>query len=106
MSSSLYDYEGFVSFNEITKIINTLNIKKAQGIDQINNRSVKFLKPRSIKLLHFFLFSSISTTKHGFHENQPTKGIFLNTVTVFGQYLFDGILYKLTILGVDRNLSR
>ena len=87
--------------------LSTLKISKERKvlIESIID-PVKFLKPRSIKLLHFFLFYSISTIKHGFHENQPTKGIFLNTVTIFGQFLFDGILCKLTSLGVNRNLIR
>ena len=32
--------EEFISINEIDTIINNLDIKKAPGIDQINNKSI------------------------------------------------------------------
>ena len=49
------DYKKFISPNEIDKIVNNLDIKKAPGIDQINNQLIKHVKPGHIKFLHFFL---------------------------------------------------
>ena len=48
------DHEELISLNAIANIINNLDIQKAPGIDQINNKLIKHLKPGLKKLLHFF----------------------------------------------------
>ena len=58
------DHEEFISVNEIDKIINNLDIKKAPGIDRINNKSIKHLKPGIIKFLHFFFNLCIDFRMH------------------------------------------
>ena len=49
------DHEEFISINELDRIINNLDIKKAPGIDRINNKLIKHLKPALTNFLHFFL---------------------------------------------------
>ena len=51
---SIDDHEQFISINEIDKIINNLDIKKAPGIGHINNKLIKHLKPGFTNFLHFF----------------------------------------------------
>ena len=51
---SIDDHEEFVSINELDRIINNLNISKAPGLDCINNKLIKHLKPALINFLHFF----------------------------------------------------
>ena len=48
------DHEELISVNEIDKIINNLDIKQTPGIDPINNKLIKHLKPGLIKFLYFF----------------------------------------------------
>ena len=48
------DHEEFIGINEVDKIINNLDIKKAPGIDRINSKLIKHLKPALINFLHFF----------------------------------------------------
>ena len=48
------DHEEFIGINEIDKIVINLDIKKAPGIDRINNKLIKHFKPSLIKFLHFF----------------------------------------------------
>ena len=48
------DEEELISFNDIDKIINNLDIKKVPGTDRINNKLLKHLKPGLLKFLHFF----------------------------------------------------
>ena len=48
------DHEEFISINELDRIINNLDIKKAPGIDRINNKLIKHLKPALTNFLHFF----------------------------------------------------
>ena len=58
------DHEEFISINELDKIINNLDIKKAPGLDRINNKLIKHLKPALINLLHFFLNLCINFGVH------------------------------------------
>ena len=39
------DHEEFICTNELDRIIKSLHIKKAQGLDCINNKLIKHLKP-------------------------------------------------------------
>ena len=173
--------EEFISINEIDKIINNLDIKKAPGIDQINNKSIKHLKPGFFKFLHFFfnlninfsiyhenwkiakvimlhktgkpedlvgshrplsltscqskllekavadslrnwaksnkkfnkqqngfrknsstnddLFKLFGTIKPSFHKGHPTTGTFLDVKKAFCQVWYDGLFFKLTLMG-------
>ena len=51
---SIDDHEEFVSINELDRIINNLDISKAPGLDCIDNKLIKHLKPALINFLHFF----------------------------------------------------
>ena len=51
---SIDDHEEFISINELDRIINSLDIKKAPGLDCINNKLIKHLKPALLNFLHFF----------------------------------------------------
>ena len=51
---SVDDHEEFISINELDRIIKNLDIKKAPGLDSINNKLIKYLKPALLKFLHFF----------------------------------------------------
>ena len=46
------DHEEFINIIKLDRIINNLDIKKAQ--DRINNKLIKHLKPVLINFLHFF----------------------------------------------------
>ena len=48
------DHEEFINIIKLDRIINNLDIKKAQGIDRINNKLIKHLKSVLINFLHFF----------------------------------------------------
>ena len=48
------DQEESNSIYELDRIINNLDIKKAPGLDSINNKLIKHLKSALIKFLHFF----------------------------------------------------
>ena len=178
------DHEEFISINEIDRIINNLDIKKAPGIGRIKNKLIKHLKPALIIFLHFFfnlcinfgihpsnwkiskiimlhkagkpedlvgsyrplslisclgkllkkavadnlsnwaegnkkfnkqqngfrknrstndnLFKLFETVKLGFRKGHPTTGIFLDVETAFDQVWFDGFLYKLTSMGLNK----
>ena len=41
---SVDDHEVFISINELDRIIKNLDIKKAAGLDCINNRLIKYIK--------------------------------------------------------------
>ena len=58
------DHEEFISINEVDRIINNLDNKKAPGIDRINNKLIKYLKPALINFLHFFLNLCINFGVH------------------------------------------
>ena len=42
---SVDDHQEFISINELDRIIKNLDIKKAPGLDSINNKLIKYLKP-------------------------------------------------------------
>ena len=182
------DHEEFISINELGKIINNLDIKKAPNIDRITNKLIKHLKPTLTNFLHFFinlcinfgvhpsswkiakiimlhkagkpedlagsyrplsltsclckllekavadnisnwaesnkkfnkqqngfrknkstnvnLFKLFETVKLDFGKWHPTTGIFLDVEKAFDQVWFDGLLYKLTLMGLNRKLIR
>ena len=52
--ASIDDHKEFISVNELDRIINNLDIKKAPGIDRINNKLIKHLKHALINFLYFF----------------------------------------------------
>ena len=51
---SIDGHEEFISINELDRIINMLDIKKAPGIGCINNILIKHLKLALINFIHFF----------------------------------------------------
>ena len=46
------------------------------------------------------------TIKFVFFESHPTTGIFLDAEKAFEQVWYDGLLFKLTSMGLNRNLIR
>ena len=57
-----------ISINELDRIINNLDIKKAPGLDCIiNNKLIKYLKPALINVLHFFFNLRINFGIHPAH---------------------------------------
>ena len=185
---SVYDHEDFISINELDRIIKNLDNKKAPGLDSINNKLTKSLKPALLKFLHFFfnlcinfgihpanwkiakvimlhkagkpedlagsyrslsltsclvkllekavadnlsswaeankkfkkqqnvfrknrsanenLFQPFETIKLGFCTGHPTSGIFLDVEKTFDQVWYDGLLFKLTLMCLNRKLIR
>ena len=63
-SKSVYDHEQLISINELDRIINNLDIKTAPGLDSINNKLIKYLKPTLLKFLHFFFNMCINFGIH------------------------------------------
>ena len=61
---SIDDHEEFISINELDRIIKYLEIKKAPGLDCINNKLIKHLKPALINLLHSFFNLTINFGIH------------------------------------------
>ena len=51
---SVDDHEELISINELDRIIKNLGIKKVPGLDYINSKFIKHLKPALLKVLHFF----------------------------------------------------
>ena len=51
---SVDDHQEFISINELDRIIKNLDIKKGPGLDSINNKLIKYLKPALLKFLHLF----------------------------------------------------
>ena len=181
------DHEEFNNINELDRIIKNLD-KKAPGLDSINNKLIKYLKPALLKFLHFFfnlcinfgiypanwkiakaiilhkagkpedlagsyrplritsclgklfekavaenlsnwagankkfnkqqngfrkkrstndnLFKLFKTIELGFCKGHPTTGIFLDVEKDFNQVWHDGLLFKLTSMGLNRKLIR
>ena len=60
------DHEEFISINELDRIINNLDIKKAPSIDRINNKLIKYLKPPLINYFHLFLNLCINFGIHSY----------------------------------------
>ena len=48
------DHQEFNNINELDRIIKNVDIKKAPGLDPINNKLIKHLKPALLKFLHLF----------------------------------------------------
>ena len=51
---SIDDHEEFISTNKLDIIIKSIDIKKAPGLDCINDKLIKHLKPALLNFLHFF----------------------------------------------------
>ena len=51
---SVDDHKEFISINKLHKIIKNLDIKISPGLDSINNKLIKHLRPALLKFLHFF----------------------------------------------------
>ena len=67
------------------------------------------IKFRNITHLQDFLtclFKLFQTIKLGFCKSHPTTGVFLNFEKAFDQVWFDGILFKLSSMGLNRKLIR
>ena len=52
------------------------------------------------------LLKLFETIKLGFCKGHPTTGIFLNVKKAFDQVWYDGLLFKLTAMGLNRKLIR
>ena len=52
------------------------------------------------------LFKLFETIKLGFCKGHPTTGIFLDVKKAFDQVWYDGLLFKLTAMGLNRKLIR
>ena len=74
---SVNDHKEFISVNELDRIIKNLDIKKAPGLDSINNKLIKYLKPAILKFLHFFFNLCISFGIHPANW-KIAKGIMLH----------------------------
>ena len=61
---SIDDHEEFIRINELDRIIKYLEIKKAPGLDCINNKLIKHLKTALINLLHSFFNLTINFGIH------------------------------------------
>ena len=68
-----------------------------------NKRQNGFRKHRSTTDNLFKLFETI---KNGLYKGDPTTGIFLDVEKAFDQVWYDGILFKLTLMGLNRKLIR
>ena len=58
------DHKKFISLNDFGKIINNLDIKKAPGIVQINNKLIKHIKLCLIKFIYLFFNLCIDFVIH------------------------------------------
>ena len=70
---------------------------------KFNKQQNGFRKNRSTNDNLFKLFETI---KLGFCKGHPTTGIFLDVEKAFDQVWFDGLLFKLTSMGLNRKLIR
>ena len=61
---SVDDHEEIIRINELDIIIKNLGFKKAPGLDYINNKLNKYLKPALLKFLHFFFNLCINFDIH------------------------------------------
>ena len=52
------------------------------------------------------LFKLFETIKFGFYKDHSTTGIFLDTEKAFEQVWYDGLLFKLTSMCLNRKLIR
>ena len=52
------------------------------------------------------LFKLFEIVKLGYYKGHPTKGIFLDVEKAFDQIWYDGLLFKLALMGLDRKLIR
>ena len=61
---------------------------------------------RKHKSANYNLFKLFETIKIGFYKGDPTTGAFLDVEKAFDQIWYDGFLFKLTSVGVNRKLIR
>ena len=75
----------------------------AEANKKFNKQQNGFRKNRSTNDNLFKLFETI---KLGFCKGHPTTGIFLDVEKAFDQVWYDGLLFKLTLMGLNRKLIR
>ena len=75
----------------------------AESNKKFNKQQNGFRKNRST---NDNLFKLLETVKLGFCKGHTTTGIFLDVEKAFDQVWFDGLLYKLTLMGLNRKLIR
>ena len=75
----------------------------AESNKKFNKQQNRFRKNRSTNDNLFELFE---TVKRGFCKGYPTTGIFPDVEKAFNQVWFDGLLYKLTSIGLNRKVIR
>ena len=75
----------------------------AEANKKFNKQQNGFRKNKSTNNNLFKLFETI---KLGFCKGHPTTGIFLDVKKVFDQVWYDGLLFKLTSLGLNRKSIR
>ena len=75
----------------------------AEANKKFNKQQNGFRKNRSTNDNLFKLFETI---KLGFCKGHPTTGIFLDVEKAFDQVWYDGLLFKLTSMGLNRKLIR
>ena len=75
----------------------------AESNKKFNKQQNGFRKNRST---NHNLFKLFETVKLGFGKGHATTGIFLDAEKAFYQVWFDGLLYKLTLMGLNRKLIR
>ena len=75
----------------------------AEANKKFNKQQNGFRKNRSINDILFKLFE---TVKLGFYKGDPTTRIFLDDEKVFHQVWYDGPLFKLTSVGLNRKLIK
>ena len=75
----------------------------AESNKKFNKHQNGFRKNRSTNENLFKLFE---TVKFGFCKGHPTTGIFLDVEKAFDQVWFGRLLYKLTVMGLNRKLIR
>ena len=75
----------------------------AESNKKLNKQQNEFRKNRSTNDNLFKLFEKV---KFGFYRGHPTAGIFLDVEKAFDQVWYDGLLFKLTSVGLNRKLIR
>ena len=75
----------------------------AESNKKLNKQQNGFRKNRSTNDNLFKLFEKV---KFGFYRGHPTTGIFLDVEKAFDQVWYDGLLFKLTSMGLNRKLIR
>ena len=75
----------------------------AESNKKINKQKNRFRKNRST---NENLFKLLEIIRFGFYKGHPTTGIFLDVEKDFDQVWYDGLLFKLTSMGLNRKFIR